>query len=159
MSTLAVQTFCSCTAGTDRQAPPARWLLHTLHTRSPRACSSEQVMEQVMERHYDIDLTYITERIISVFFMPELEEQRYHTELQEMATMLKSKHQDKFLLLNLSEKRHDITRLIPKVQDFGWPDLHAPPLDRICTVCKAMETWLSADPNNVAVLHCKVWAT
>uniref|UniRef100_A0A3Q2Y5N6 Tensin 2b n=1 Tax=Hippocampus comes TaxID=109280 RepID=A0A3Q2Y5N6_HIPCM len=113
------------------------------------------IMEQVMERHYDIDLTYITERIISVFFMPELEEQRYHTELQEMATMLKSKHQDKFLLLNLSEKRHDITRLIPKVQDFGWPDLHAPPLDRICTVCKAMETWLSADPNNVAVLHCK----
>lgn len=46
-----------------------------------------------------------------------------------------------------------------QVQDFGWPDLHAPPLDRICTVCKAMETWLSADPNNVAVLHCKVWAT
>ncbi|XP_051931906.1 tensin-2-like isoform X2 [Hippocampus zosterae] len=117
--------------------------------------SEEQVMEQVMERHYDIDLTYITERIISVFFMPELEEQRYCAELQGMATMLKSKHQDKFLLLNLSEKRHDITRLIPKVQDFGWPDLHAPPLDRICTVCKAMETWLSADPNNVAVLHCK----
>ncbi|XP_077428366.1 tensin-2-like isoform X1 [Vanacampus margaritifer] len=121
----------------------------------PRSKSEEQVMEQVMERHYDIDLTYITERIISVFFMPELEEQRYHGELQEMATMLKSKHQDKFLLLNLSEKRHDITRLIPKVQDFGWPDLHAPPLDRICTVCKAMETWLSADPNNVVVLHCK----
>ncbi|XP_037106884.1 tensin-2-like isoform X2 [Syngnathus acus] len=121
----------------------------------PRSKSEEQVMEQVMERHYDIDLTYITERIISVFFMPELEEQRYHGELQEMATMLKSKHQDKFLLLNLSEKRHDMTRLIPKMQDFGWPDLHAPPLDRICTVCKAMETWLSADPNNVAVLHCK----
>ncbi|XP_057700886.1 tensin-2-like isoform X2 [Corythoichthys intestinalis] len=121
----------------------------------PRSKSEEQVMEQVMERHYDIDLTYITERIISVFFMPELEELRYHKELQEMATMLKSKHQDKFLLLNLSEKRHDITRLIPKVQDFGWPDLHAPPLDRICTVCKAMETWLNADPNNVAVLHCK----
>ncbi|XP_061688105.1 tensin-2-like [Syngnathoides biaculeatus] len=111
--------------------------------------------EQVMEHPFDIDLTYITERIISVFFMPELEEQRYHRELQEMATMLKSKHQDKFLFLNLSEKRHDITRLIPKVQDFGWPDLHAPPLDRICTVCKAMETWLSSDPHNVAVLHCK----
>ncbi|XP_077459706.1 tensin-2-like isoform X2 [Stigmatopora argus] len=120
-----------------------------------RSKSEEQVMKKVMGRHYDIDLTYITERIISVFFMSELEELRYHEELQEMATMLKSKHQDKFLLLNLSEKRHDITRLIPKVQDFGWPDLHAPPLDKICTICKAMETWLNADPNNVAVLHCK----
>ncbi|XP_074527166.1 tensin-2-like isoform X2 [Halichoeres trimaculatus] len=121
----------------------------------PRSKSVEKVMEQVMERHYDFDLTYITERIISVFFLPDLEEQRYRRNLQEVASMLKSKHQDKFLLLNLSEKRHDITRLNPKVQDFGWPDLHAPPLDRICAVCKAMETWLTAEPLNVVVLHCK----
>uniref|UniRef100_A0A665TDV0 Tensin 2b n=1 Tax=Echeneis naucrates TaxID=173247 RepID=A0A665TDV0_ECHNA len=118
--------------------------------------SLEQVMEHVMEHHYDFDLTYITERIISVFFLPDLEEQRYRRNLQEVASMLKSKHQDKFLLLNLSEKRHDITRLNQKVQDYGWPDLHAPPLDRICAICKAMETWLTSDPSNVVVLHCKV---
>ncbi|CAB1315473.1 unnamed protein product, partial [Coregonus sp. 'balchen'] len=94
-------------------------------------------------------------RIISVFFLPHLEEQRYRGNLQEVAAMLKSKHQDKFLLLNLSEKRHDITRLNPKVEDFGWPDLHAPPLDKICAMCKAMETWLTSDPSNVVVLHCK----
>ncbi|KAG8007511.1 Tensin-2 [Nibea albiflora] len=121
----------------------------------PRSKSVEQVMEHVMERHYDFDLTYITERIISVFFLPDLEEQRYRRNLQEVASMLKSKHQDKFLLLNLSEKRHDISRLNPKVQDYGWPDIHAPPLDRICAVCKAMETWLTSDPQNVVVLHCK----
>lgn len=99
-----------------------------------------------------------------------------------------------FQLLNLSEKRHDIIRLNPKVpvfmsvrrdcflfstlvdkfssnenqtfnhlsssavqvQDYGWPDLHAPPLDKICAVCKAMETWLTSDPHNVVVLHCQV---
>ncbi|XP_060898076.1 tensin-2-like isoform X2 [Labrus mixtus] len=121
----------------------------------PRSKSVEKVMEHVMERHYDFDLTYITERIISVFFLPDLEEQRYRTNLQEVASMLKSKHQDKFLLLNLSEKRHDITRLNPKVQDFGWPDVHAPPLEQICAICKAMETWLTSDPLNVVVLHCK----
>ncbi|XP_062254235.1 tensin-2-like isoform X1 [Platichthys flesus] len=121
----------------------------------PRSKSVEQVMEHVMERHYDFDLTYITERIISVFFLPDLEEQRYRRNLQEVASMLKSKHQDKFLLLNFSEKRHDITKLNQKVQDYGWPDLHAPPLDRICAVCKAMETWLTSDPSNVVVLHCK----
>ncbi|XP_017278380.1 tensin-2 isoform X2 [Kryptolebias marmoratus] len=120
-----------------------------------RSKSVEQVMEHVMECHYDFDLTYITERIISVFFPPELEEQQYRRNLQEVASMLKSKHQDKFLLLNLSEKRHDINRLNPKVQDYGWPDLHAPPLDRICAICKAMETWLTSDPNTVVVLHCK----
>lgn len=55
-------------------------------------------MEHVMEQHYDFDLTYITERIISVFFLPDLEEQRYCRNLQEVASMLKSKHQSKFLV-------------------------------------------------------------
>ena len=43
-----------------------------------------------------------------------------------------------------------------QVHDFGWPDLHAPPLDKICAMCKAMETWLTSDPQHVVVLHCKV---
>ncbi|XP_067086877.1 tensin-2-like isoform X3 [Osmerus mordax] len=120
-----------------------------------RTKSVERVMERVMERHYDFDLTYITERIISVFFLPDLDNQRYRGNLQEVFSMLKSKHQDKFLLLNLSEKRHDIARLNHKVHDYGWPDLHAPPLDKICSMCKAMETWLTSDPCNVVVLHCK----
>ncbi|KAI3357203.1 hypothetical protein L3Q82_015667 [Scortum barcoo] len=120
-----------------------------------RSFSVDRVMEKVMERHYDFDLTYITERIISVFFPLNLEEQRYRLNLKEVAAMLKSKHQDKFLLLNFSERRHDINRLYPRVHDFGWPNLHAPLLDKICAICKAMETWLTSDPQNVVVLHCK----
>lgn len=64
----------------------------------PRSFSVDRVMERVMERNYDFDLTYITERIISVFFPPLLEEQRYRGNLKEVAAMLKSKHQDKFLV-------------------------------------------------------------
>lgn len=63
-----------------------------------RSFSVDRVMDRVMERHYDFDLTYITERIISVFFPPKLEEQRYRLNLKEVAAMLKSKHQDKFLV-------------------------------------------------------------
>uniref|UniRef100_A0A8D3BYB8 Tensin 2b n=1 Tax=Scophthalmus maximus TaxID=52904 RepID=A0A8D3BYB8_SCOMX len=127
----------------------------SLHFCRPAGSCQGLSLHHVMERHYDFDLTYITERLISVFFLPDLEEERYRRHLQEVASMLKSKHQDKFLLLNLSEKRHDINRLNQKVQDYGWPDLHAPPLDRICAICKAMETWLTSDLSNVVVLHCK----
>ncbi|KAG7273998.1 hypothetical protein CRUP_011180, partial [Coryphaenoides rupestris] len=171
----------------------------------PRSFSVDRVMEHVMERNYDFDLTYITERIISVFFPPLLDEQRYRLNLKEVTAMLRSKHQDQSPgptqdpgpeldpmprtrprpgsdlgphaldagnqnqnktkpdllgsqigdLFNLSEKRHDLSRLNPKVHDFGWPDLHAPPLDKICAMCKAMETWLTSDPQHVVVLHCK----
>ncbi|XP_053706407.1 tensin-2 isoform X1 [Synchiropus splendidus] len=148
-----------------RGTTPSRHIQHMGSTKSltytkqrntlPRSFSVDRVMERVMERHYDFDLTYITERIISVFFPPKLEEQRYRLNVKEVAAMLKSKHQDKFLLLNLSERRHDISRLNTKVHDFGWPDLHAPPLDKICAICKAMETWLTSDPQHVVVLHCK----
>lgn len=104
----------------------------------------DRVMENVMESHYDFDLIYITERIISVFFLSDLDGHRYHRNLKEVAAMLKSKHQEKFLVdyshhqlvicftmnlcrwlikshlfpfqvINLSEKRHDICRLNPKV--------------------------------------------
>ncbi|XP_077340021.1 tensin-2 isoform X1 [Lithobates pipiens] len=112
-------------------------------------------LDHVMQRNYDLDLTYITERIISVFFPINLEEQRYQSNLREVASMLRSKHEDKYLLFNLSKKRHDIRKLNPKVQDFFWPDCHAPPLDVICSICKAIEAWLNSDPQHVVVLHCK----
>lgn len=69
-----------------------------------RSKSVDQMMEHVMERHYHFDLTYITERIISVFFLPDLEEQQYCRNLQEVASMLKSKHQDKFLVSGNAEE-------------------------------------------------------
>ncbi|XP_072261782.1 tensin-2 isoform X2 [Pyxicephalus adspersus] len=112
-------------------------------------------LDHVMQRNYDLDLTYITERIISVFFPTNLEEQRYQSNIREVASMLRSKHEDKYLLFNLSKKRHDIRKLNPKVQDFFWPDCHAPPLDVICSICKAIEAWLNSDPQHVVVLHCK----
>ncbi|XP_032992928.1 tensin-2 isoform X2 [Lacerta agilis] len=144
-----------------RNTAPVRRIEHLGSTKSLNTAKQRNTLprsfslDHVMERKYDFDLTYITERIISVFFPLALEEQRYRGNLREVAQMLKSKHEDKYMLLNLSEKRHDIIRLNPKVQDFGWPDLHAPPLDKICSICKAMETWLNSDPQHVVVLHCK----
>lgn len=42
--------------------------------------------------------------------------------------------------------------------DVGWPELHAPPLDKVCTICKAQEAWLNSDPQHVVVIHCRVSA-
>ncbi|OXB62980.1 hypothetical protein ASZ78_000890, partial [Callipepla squamata] len=41
------------------------------------------------------------------------------------------------------------------IMDVGWPDLHAPPLDKVCTICKAMESWMNSNPQHVVVIHCK----
>ncbi|XP_070711996.1 tensin-1 [Pempheris klunzingeri] len=108
-----------------------------------------------MEESYEVDLVYITERIISVCFPDAAEERSYTTNLKEVASMLRSKHGDHYLVLNLSDWRSDLTKLNHKVLEFGWPDHHAPALDKICSMCKAIDTWLNGDPRNVVVLHNK----
>uniref|UniRef100_A0A3Q3XC03 Tensin 1 n=1 Tax=Mola mola TaxID=94237 RepID=A0A3Q3XC03_MOLML len=108
-----------------------------------------------MEESYEVDLVYITERIISLCFPAGAEERSYTTNLKEVATMLRSKHGEHYLVLNLSEQRNDLSKLNHKVLEFGWPDLHAPALDKICSMCKAIDTWLNGDPRNVVVLHNK----
>ncbi|XP_077581339.1 tensin-3 [Stigmatopora nigra] len=108
-----------------------------------------------MEEGYELDLTYITERIIAVSFPRGCQEEIYTHNLKDVTRMLKSKHADNYLIINLSEKRHDLTRMNPKTLDTGWPDMHAPPLDKICTICKAMESWLNAHPLHVVVIHCR----
>ncbi|XP_030015843.1 tensin-3 isoform X2 [Sphaeramia orbicularis] len=108
-----------------------------------------------MEEGYELDLTYITERIIAVSFPRGCSEEIYSHNLKDVTRMLKSKHADNYLIINLSEKRSDLSKMNPKTLDTGWPDLHAPPLDKICTICKAMESWLNADPLHVVVIHCR----
>uniref|UniRef100_A0A8C9VNM8 Tensin 3 n=1 Tax=Scleropages formosus TaxID=113540 RepID=A0A8C9VNM8_SCLFO len=108
-----------------------------------------------MEEGYELDLTYVTERIIAVSFPRACSEDTYLHNLQDVTRMLRSKHGDSYLVINLSEKRYDLSKMNPKTMDTGWPDLHAPPLDKICTICKAMESWLNADPQHVVVIHCR----
>uniref|UniRef100_A0AAY4DZD5 Tensin 3 n=1 Tax=Denticeps clupeoides TaxID=299321 RepID=A0AAY4DZD5_9TELE len=109
-----------------------------------------------MEEGYELDLTYITERIIAVSFPRMASEETYLRNLKDVTRMLKSKHSDNYLVINLSEKKNDLSKMNPKTLDTGWPDLHAPPLDKICTICKAMESWLNEDPLHVVVIHCRV---
>ncbi|XP_064341229.1 tensin-1 isoform X7 [Camelus dromedarius] len=112
-------------------------------------------VSRTMEDSCELDLVYVTERIIAVSFPSTANEENFRSNLREVAQMLKSKHGGNYLLFNLSERRPDITKLHAKVLEFGWPDLHTPALEKICSVCKAMDTWLNADPHNVVVLHNK----
>ncbi|XP_036426438.1 tensin isoform X1 [Colossoma macropomum] len=161
-----VKVATACAPTTNYELPPSNDL-PLKHVETPGSMKSFKSTDsrrrpsrslsliQAMEESYEVDLVYITERIISLSFSGGVEEHSYSVHLREVISMLRSKHQQHYLLLNLSERRHDITKLNPKVLDFGWPDHHAPALDKICSICKAMDTWLNADPHNVVVLHNK----
>ncbi|XP_068446571.1 tensin-1 isoform X5 [Clinocottus analis] len=159
-----VTTSCQVTTNHDLPPTPQLPLKHVDTPGSARSCKSVEIRRKqsrsqsvvpAMEESYEVDLVYITERIISVCFPAAAEERSYTTNLKEVATMLRSKHGEHYLVLNLSEWRSDLSNLNPKVVEFGWPDHHAPALDKICSMCKAIDTWLNGDPRNVVVLHNK----
>ncbi|XP_035533583.1 LOW QUALITY PROTEIN: tensin [Morone saxatilis] len=165
-SATGVQVTTSCQTTTNYELPPTPQLplKHVDTPGSTRSCKSVEIRRkqsqsqsvvQAMEESYEVDLVYITERIISVCFPAGAEERSYTTNLKEVATMLRSKHGEHYLVLNLSEWRSDLSKLNHKVLEFGWPDHHAPALDKICSMCKAIDTWLNGDPRNVVVLHNK----
>ncbi|MEQ2165006.1 hypothetical protein GOODEAATRI_012550 [Goodea atripinnis] len=62
-----------------------------------RAGMSQSVV-QAMEESYEVDLVYITERIISLSFPAGAEERSYTINLKEVATMLRSKHGEHYLV-------------------------------------------------------------
>lgn len=51
-----------------------------------------------MEEGYELDLTYITERIIAVSFPVVCSEDAYRANLHDVTCMLKSKHADNYLV-------------------------------------------------------------
>nr|XP_046237668.1 tensin isoform X2 [Scatophagus argus] len=161
-----VKVTTSCQTTTNYELPPTPQLAlkHVDTPGSTRSCKSVEIRRkqsrshsvvQAMEESYEVDLVYITERIISVCFPAAAEARSYTANLKEVATMLRSKHGEHYLVLNLSEQRNDLSKLNHKVLEFGWPDHHAPALDKICSMCKAIDTWLNGDPRNVVVLHNK----
>uniref|UniRef100_A0A0L8FL33 Phosphatidylinositol-3,4,5-trisphosphate 3-phosphatase n=1 Tax=Octopus bimaculoides TaxID=37653 RepID=A0A0L8FL33_OCTBM len=95
------------------------------------------------------------ERIIAISFPAEGHDELYSYALKDVANMLKTKHGDKYLVINLSEKREDLSQINVHVVDFGWPDHLAPPLERLCSICKSIDSWLNSDPQHIVVIHCK----
>lgn len=54
--------------------------------------------DHMMEEGYELDLTYITERIIALSFPASCSEETYLHNLQDVTRMLKSKHGDNYLV-------------------------------------------------------------
>jgi hypothetical protein len=106
---------------------------------------------------HDLDLTYVTERIIAMSFPAEGFESSYRNDINSVARFLKEKHGGNFMVFNLcSERGYNYALLDNQVQSWcGWPDHHAPPLVLLLRICRAIDLWLSGSTDRVVVVHCK----
>lgn len=106
----------------------------------------------------DAEVVYLTDRIIAMGHPskasrsdPNITPQR---KLAAIGHILEKRHSGKYMIWNLSEVDYDTTLLDDNVLTFSFPGSPAPPLGLWIKILISMESWMKADENNIAVIHC-----
>ena len=104
---------------------------------------------------FDLDLTYITSRIIAMGFPSTSIEGLYRNPLQEVQRFFYTRHPSHYKVYNLCEERTYAKDLFYKQGYFPFKDHEAPPLNLIRPFCADAKNFLDEDEKNVVAIHCK----
>lgn len=104
---------------------------------------------------YDLDMTYITDRILAMSFPAERMRAMYRNPLWQVKSVLEMTHRGHYKVYNLCiEEDYDPLHFNGCVERYPFDDNHVPPLSMIKEFCQDVHSWLAADPKNIAVVHC-----
>ncbi|KAK4875159.1 hypothetical protein RN001_011581 [Aquatica leii] len=117
-----------------------------------------QTMQQSIART-DLDITYITSRILVMPFPSEGLESAYRTNhIEDVRLFLESRHPNfKYSVYNVSGRSYHSRFGQARVIDcsFAYPEqFKAPLLNSLYQLCEDMYQYLSGDSRNVCVIHC-----
>ncbi|XP_020278237.1 tensin isoform X4 [Pseudomyrmex gracilis] len=94
-----------------------------------------------------MELCYVTERIIALWYREDAQ-----GVLEHATSLLRGKHADNYMIFNLSSPGRPGE---PNTREAGWPQGLAPSLERLCALCKDLDSWLNGASNRVVVLHAR----
>ncbi|XP_067290086.1 putative tyrosine-protein phosphatase TPTE [Pseudorasbora parva] len=105
---------------------------------------------------FDLDLTYVTERVIAMSFPSSGKQALYRNPIREVVRFLDAKHLDHYKVFNLcSEKGYDPKFFHYRVERIMIDDHNVPSLDDMLRYTACVREWMAADSRNVIAIHCK----
>jgi len=105
---------------------------------------------------FDLDLSYVTEKIIAMGYPSESMESMFRNSLDDVKRFLEERHEDHYKVYNLcSERSYDIQKFHGRVAIYPFDDHSPPEFSQILPFCRDIEQWLDDHQDNVAVVHCK----
>ena len=127
-----------------------------------RRCLKEIVSEgriRMHRRNYDLDLVYITRRIIAMGYPATGCESFYRNSFTDVKQFLKEEHGNKYKVYNLCMEKSRIYKKTafggPKVSLFPFQDHQSCPVKLMLEFCIDVCIFLLKDDENVAAIHCK----
>ncbi|KAK6129296.1 hypothetical protein DH2020_037005 [Rehmannia glutinosa] len=104
---------------------------------------------------YDLDMTYITDRLLAMSFPAESMRAVYRNPMWQVKSVLEMRHRGHYKVYNLCiEESYDASHFNGHVERYPFDDNHVPPISMIKEFCEDVHSWLSSDPKNIAVVHC-----
>ena len=104
---------------------------------------------------FDLDLTYITTRIIAMGFPSNSIEGLYRNPMEEVQKFFNTRHPSHYKIYNLCEEKTYAPNLFFKQACFPFKDHEAPPLNLMRPFCEDAKKFLDEDKDNVIAVHCK----
>uniref|UniRef100_A0A3Q3W2W9 Auxilin n=1 Tax=Mola mola TaxID=94237 RepID=A0A3Q3W2W9_MOLML len=115
--------------------------------------TSTKVMHQVSYTKGELDIAYITSRIIMSYPAESLQI-GYQNHVEDIRSFLDGRHADHYTVFNLSQRNYRGAKFSNRVSECNWPSRQAPSLHNLFAVCKNMHNWLRQNPKNVCVITC-----
>ncbi|KAG2182492.1 hypothetical protein INT43_007423 [Umbelopsis isabellina] len=104
---------------------------------------------------FDLDLSYITDRVIATSYPSSGLEALYRNTYPEVKKYLDTHHPCHYKVYNLrNEKRYE-NNFFDETAEYTFKDHGAPQLSAVVDFCEDVCEYLSRDPENVVVVHCK----
>jgi protein-tyrosine phosphatase len=127
-----------------------------LHVRTRLRNLVSKEKRRFKDHRYDLDLTYITEKIIAMGFPSTGSEASYRNCAGDIYDFFEDRHKDHYKFYNLcSERAYPPEKYHGRVAHFPFDDHNPPPLGMLLYFCRDVEEYLAADPRNVVAIHCK----
>ncbi|XP_071446337.1 phosphatidylinositol 3,4,5-trisphosphate 3-phosphatase TPTE2-like [Hetaerina americana] len=105
---------------------------------------------------FDLDLTYVTTRVIAMSFPSSGFMSMYRNPIKEVARFLDTKHENHYKVYNLcSEREYDVAFFHGRVERYSIDDHNVPTLRQMLEFKDSVKSWLDDDPLNVIAVHCK----
>jgi phosphatidylinositol-3,4,5-trisphosphate 3-phosphatase/dual-specificity protein phosphatase PTEN len=99
--------------------------------------------KRFIDEKYNLDLSYITSRIIAMAFPASGIEKIYRNSIDSVSKFLKERHKENYIVINLSGKKYDYSKFNNRVLEYEWVDHHAPPLKILFQICEKIQKFLS----------------